>query len=361
MASLLSVFALAAFRRLLPVALPGALLFLLSACHQEIKDPHDPRFIVAEAQNWVILRGQLDTETRDDLKQMHKTVQDVPPAQLPLVEAQILKGMVLKKLIFARADALHINVDKEDAATFTALKGQFPSDAEFRAKLEQAGLTEDSLRANIHEKDIFNQTLVKDTSKSIDPSDAEVNAFYEENKDKLTIPEKMRASRILLMADDKMTPAARAAKKKLADKAHARVQKGEDFGKVAAEVSEDQYSKTKGGDVGYFQRGENEPAFDQVAFAMKDGETSPVFLTSTGYEFIRITNIQPQGVLPVSQVRDKIFSHLQNIKRSQAADAYFKKLMADNHVTMHLVPVKPDQLPGAPAAESTNAPSAAPH
>ena len=345
------------FRRLLPVVF----LFVLAGCHQEIKDPHDPRFIVAEGQNWVITRSMLDTELTTELKQMHKTVQDIPPAQLPTAEASLLEQMVVRKLVLARADALHLNVDQQDAAIFAKIKGQFPSDAEFKAKLKEANVTEDVLKSRIHERNLEVKVLETEAFKSADPSDVEVNAFYEQMKDKLTIPEKRRASRVLIMADDKMTPAARAAKKKAIDKAHARVVKGEDIGKVAAEVSDDQYSKSKGGDVGYFQKGENEPAFDQVAFSLKDGEISPVFPTATGYEFIRLTGIQPPGVVPIAQVRDRIFKHLQDMKRMEAKDAYDKKLMADNHVVIHLVPVAPELLPGAPAMPATNAPPPAPH
>ncbi len=62
------------------------------------------------------------------------------------------------------------------------------------------------------------------------------------NKDKFNVPPQIRASRILIIVDEKATPADKAAKKKAIDKAHDRVTHGEDFSKVATEVSEDRYS-----------------------------------------------------------------------------------------------------------------------
>ncbi len=168
-----------------------------------------------------------------------------------------------------------------------------------------------------------------------------------QNKDKLVTPDKVRASRIIVMVDDKTPPVTREAKKKVIEKAHARVLKGEDFARVAGEVTEDQYSKSKGGDVGYFQKGENEPAFDAVAFSSKPGAVSAVFQSPMGYQFLKVTDVHPGGVLSIAQARDNISAYLLQIKQREAVNAYAKKLLSTSGVTFHLVKVTPDQLPGA--------------
>ena len=63
---------------------------------------------------------------------------------------------------------------------------------------------------------------------------------------------------------------------------------GEDFAKVAAEVSTDTGTKVKGGDLGWFARGSMVPEFDTAAFAQKVGEISQPVKTQFGYHIIQV-------------------------------------------------------------------------
>jgi parvulin-like peptidyl-prolyl isomerase len=344
--------------------LAAVLLVSLSACHPAVTDPKDPNFIVAETKDWKITRAQLNDEIAGFLKERQKTVQDVDPAKMPLLETEVLKNMVIKKLLIAHAATLNLqDVDKEDAATLDKVKSQFPTQADLDAKLKTIGMTLDQLKQQIHEGTVARKTLQKEAFQNIEPSDAEINAFYLQNQDKLAVPEKVRVSRIIILADDKTSAADRAAKKKAIDKAHARVAKGEDFSKVATEVSEDRYSAPKGGDIGYTQRGENEATFDEVAFSTKPGVVSPVFQTTMGYQFLKVTDVHPAGTVPIAQARDRIVPYLRQLKERDAMDAYFKKLLADSGVTFHLKLVDPTQVlgpnQGAAATSGATPPSGA--
>ena len=344
-------------RRLPVFVLSAALILSFSGCHQVVTDPKDPRFIVAEGKNWIITRSQLDTEIGAFLREHQKTLQDVPAAQQPMLETDILNSMAIKRLILARAATLNLpDVEKTDAANYEQLKQHFPSEAEFQAQLKAVGVTADQLKQQIHENTLVRKTIETEALHNLPaPTDAEIDAFYLQNKDKLTVPDKIRASRILVLVDEKTSPADRTAKKKLIDRARARVMKGEDFSKVASEVSEDRYSAPKGGDIGYFQKGENEASFDQVAFTTKPGAVSAVFETPMGYQFIKVTDVHPGGVVSVAQARDVIANALMQEKQKQVLDAYTKNLLATSGAIFHLVRVNPNQLPGAlPAPAGTN-------
>ncbi len=115
-----------------------------------------------------------------------------------------------------------------------------------------------------------------------------VRAFYDEHPERYRQPEKVRARHILL----RLAPGAEEEEvgrvRGLADAALARIQAGEDFATVAAELSEDPGSKEKGGDLGFFARGQMVPPFEEVAFSLEPGATSDVVKTDFGFHVIRV-------------------------------------------------------------------------
>jgi parvulin-like peptidyl-prolyl isomerase len=346
----------------------AAAALALAGCHPAVTDPHDPRFIVAEKpKDWAITRADLSQEVDLFLRQQKQTRETIGPAKMPVLESRLLRGMVLKKLLLERATQMNIpaaEVDKEADALMAQVKGQFPSEQEFTKQIQAASLSLDDFKKKIREDVLIRKVLEADALHNVPPeqevSEQEIEDFYLKNKDKFVVPDKVRASRIVIMVNEPSTPGEKEAKKKEIDQAHARVMKGEDFGKVASEVSEDRYSAPKGGDIGYFQKGENEDNFDTVAFATKPGVVSPVFLTPMGYQFLKVTEVQPGGALSIAQVRDMIGQHLSADKVQQAENAYTRTLPEKNGVIFHLVQVDLPPTPSTDAGAATPPPAAPP-
>lgn len=77
-----------------------------------------------------------------------------------------------------------------------------------------------------------------------------------------------------------------------------RLTKGEDFAKVAREVSQDPSSASAGGDLGWFPRGLMVPEFEQAAFSLKPRELSPAIQTQFGYHIIQVLEREANRKLP---------------------------------------------------------------
>jgi len=342
------------------VALLG-LVLVTTSCHRAVTDPKDPKFIVAEKGSWQITRGELNQEIDGYLKHHQTTVAQVGPAKMPMLETAILDNIVLEKLLLDRAAALPLkDVDKEASAAFEQVKGRYPSEQEFEQQLKTAGLTDDVLKKRIHDQVLIHKVLETEAIQNVDPTEQEINDFYLKNKERFNIPPKIRASRILVLVDDKTSPADKVAKKKIIDQAHDSVAHGEDFAKIASTVSEDRYSAPKGGDIGFFQKGENEPQFDAVAFSIKPGVLSPVFETSLGYQFLKVTETQPGGPVSIADARKIITNYLRQGKQGEQMNAYTTKLLAEGGVTYHLVRVDLNPPSGAPASSPAPTNAAAP-
>jgi parvulin-like peptidyl-prolyl isomerase/nicotinamidase-related amidase len=98
-----------------------------------------------------------------------------------------------------------------------------------------------------------------------------------------------------------------------------RAKGGEDFAKLAREISEDKASAVQGGDLGFVGPGELVAPFEQAAFALKKGEISAPVRTPFGYHAIRVLDVKEGGKTPLKEVAPKIKETLGAQKSEQAA------------------------------------------
>jgi peptidyl-prolyl cis-trans isomerase D len=95
----------------------------------------------------------------------------------------------------------------------------------------------------------------------------------------------------------------------LAEEVLAKARRGEDFATLAKEYSEGP-TKSKGGDLGYFKRGQMTPPFEEAAFKLKKGEISDLVRTEFGYHIIKVEDIKEATTKTLEDVRDEIVDAL---------------------------------------------------
>ncbi len=145
-----------------------------------------------------------------------------------------------------------------------------------------------------------------------------VRRFYDEHADRYHLPERVRARHVLVRVEkDASEEKVQQAKQRI-DAALARIKAGEDFEKVAAELSEDPGSKERGGDLGFFPRGQMVPAFEDVAFQQKDGDTSEVVRTDFGFHLIRTEGHEAAKDRSFDEAAHEIAEELAGADRARA-------------------------------------------
>jgi len=97
--------------------------------------------------------------------------------------------------------------------------------------------------------------------------------------------------------------------RKAAKEILAKAREGGDFATLAKEHSEGP-TKSKGGDLGYFKKGQMMPTFDEAAFNMKKGEISDLVRTQFGYHIIKVEDIKEASTKSLEDVRDEIVDTL---------------------------------------------------
>ncbi|MDI6800746.1 MAG: peptidylprolyl isomerase [Thermodesulfovibrionales bacterium] len=156
--------------------------------------------------------------------------------------------------------------------------------------------------------------LNKELSKKAEVTDTDIQEYYNKNKADFKKPASYKLSHILVKTED------------AAKKAAERIKKGEDFAKVAKEISEDKESAKSGGDIGDFEKGKLPPEFDKAVQNMKKGQISAPIKTQFGYHIIKVADIKPESYIDLNNLKENLRSVLAREKQQKVLEEYVKGL-----------------------------------
>jgi peptidyl-prolyl cis-trans isomerase D len=153
-------------------------------------------------------------------------------------------------------------------------------------------------------------------------SDAEVEKYYAEHGAEFETPRQVRASHILVRVPDTGGSEAEDRARAAVADAIRRAKAGEDFAKIAREVSQDPGTKDRGGDLGLVRPGETVAPFEQALFALRKGEISPEPVrTPFGYHAIKVDEVREGGKKPLREVAPQIRERLHQAAADRTARA----------------------------------------
>jgi peptidyl-prolyl cis-trans isomerase C len=263
-----------------------------------------PGVVSAETAQKVMVTVGEETITQADLEARTAML---PPQirsrfETPAGRQQLLDQVVLISLL--SQEARRLKVDKQD---------------EVAKKIKE-------MTDNIIVQELTRQQVSSDIS----ISDEDIAAYYEANKEEFVRAEQINTSVIMFAAPAGAAPEVKEKKESLARETLARLKKGADFAEVARDVSEDQRTQRRGGTTGFFVKGRRErmygKKFEDVAFALQQGEMSDVLETEFGYCIVRLDERQPRTEQSLAEAKSKIERKLLQTKQKEAYDSYVEGL-----------------------------------
>jgi peptidyl-prolyl cis-trans isomerase C len=183
------------------------------------------------------------------------------------------------------------------------------------------------------------QYLDKVVAAGVTVTEDEVQRAYAERKEQLLQPEQVRARHLLVRVERTAPDAERAAARAKVEAIRARLAAGEDFARLAEELSEDPGSRGKGGDLGFFPRGRMLPEFEEAAFALEPGALSDVVETDYGFHLLRVEEKRAPALQPYAEVSGALRTMLTLDKKTQAVDAYVEQLVKEQKIGFTLDPL----------------------
>lgn len=249
---------------------------------------------------------------------------------LPAIKKKVLNRMIQEELLLQKAAEENIRVtDQEITKNLNKVKKRYKSEAQFKKQLEKAGLSLEEIIEKI-KKNLLIKKLSNKLTKNIKITEKEVENYFKNNKDSFTQTVKIKASHILVDT------------KKKANEIKDRLDSGVDFATLANKYSNGPSSK-KGGNIGFFSKGQMMPAFEKVAFNLEVGEISEPVKTKHGYHIIKVTDKKKPKKLEFEDVKNNIKSSLRNQKKPKILNNYLKKVSKESKIEK-LIKIKDSKI-----------------
>ena len=223
---------------------------------------------------------------------------------------QALDYMISEKIVEMEAKAQNIVVqDAEVEAEIEKAAEQYGSVEAFEQVVTAYGYSMDSIRNDV-KKSLLIEKLLRP---SIEITEEEMKAYFEENKAYLGEEEKVRARHILVDTEEK------------ALEVKSKLESGGDFAELAKEYSKDDSNKNNGGDLGFFPRGRMLQEFEDAAFSLEIGKISDPVKTDYGYHIIKVEEKKAGKEATYEESKAEIIDALVEEKLPEAYDTWLEK------------------------------------
>lgn len=313
------------------------------------------RNAIVKVNNHVITQGDYDELFKQTIKNpalqmfgLNDKKIDKKSFMYLMIKDKVVNELIIRTLIEDEVNKRGIKVSNKDAeeALQKAIE-QVGSKAKFNEILKQYGVSLAEFK-----KDLVEEVKMKklvDMLEKVTVTEADAKKYYNQNLSKFKYPDKVRASHILIAANEEEIKEAikadsknaqisdselkslvdkqMAEKLKKANEVLALVQKDPSaFAKIAKESSEDVESAKQGGDLGFFAQQEMVEPFAKAAFAMKPNTISGIVKTPYGYHIIMVTDRKAAGQDSFEKVKSDIMLYLENEKKVKVLENFIESL-----------------------------------
>lgn len=248
------------------------------------------------------------------------------PAKEAEYRERALQATIENELLFQEAKRRGYGTEAQEVEEqLRSIGAQFPAPQMFDEALTQMGLTREDLRRDLERAQSVQKMIEESIEPEISVSPEEARAYYDDNPELFTDPERVRASHILIMVGPEAPESDKAKARQSLEDLRARVLRGGSFAELARAHSEDP-SAGNGGDLGYFARGQTVASFEQAAFALEVGEISDVVVTPYGFHLIQLTDRQVATPVSYERVEESLSGFLRQRKTNEAIAELAKQL-----------------------------------
>lgn len=295
---------------------------------------------VATVNGEPLTRAQLDQATAVYLFRRGKTPAELSPRSLNIARRVALQQLIDDTLVrqYAEADGFQPDPDAV-AARVEAFEAQFPDEESYALRREALGLSRDEIHELLAGQVAQEEWLASRVAEATAVTDADLRAWFDENAATdpgAENPPLVRARHLFLSTVENDTPER---EQLIHDLRRQLLEGNADFAELTAAYSEDERTKHRGGDLGWFSPSRMPRDFTDIAFGLRPGQLSEPFRTSLGWHVVQILEARPPERLDFEALEPEIRAWLETDRRRYAIAS-----LLNRHKTVATVEVFPDNF-----------------
>jgi len=252
---------------------------------------------------------------------------DKRAARAASLRREVLDRLIDEELILQQAADLKLSISSEqvDSSIEEIKKQNNIDDDQLREALKGQGMSMAHYRADIKRQLLRFRVLNIAVGSRVNISDDEIKAYYERHM-KGSSNTQVRASHVFIAIPDGADRAAAAEKQAQAQKVLERAKAGEDFAKLARELSDDAATRAEGGDLGFFGKDMLPKPIEELVFSMQPGEIRGPVRADRGFHVIKMVDRKIKEPKPLDDVKDDIRMQLRQKDMERQTKNYLQEL-----------------------------------
>jgi len=288
---------------------------------------------VATVDGDVILMSEYERRAKPLIEEYEKFLTG-PDKEIRIKEfkEKILDQMIDEKVLIHEAKKMNIRVTgKEIQDGIEEIKKRFATEEEYNQELARQGLLGKKFEEQVKEQLMVIKLIDQEVkAKVVPPTDSEIEDFYKQNESEMVEPEQVRVRHILIRVNENTDK--NQALKKIRDILKEAKQGKTSFSELAKKYSEDA-SASRGGDLGFFIRGQMVRKFEEAAFALQVGEISDVVETEYGYHIIQCVEKKAAEKKNLEEIRDYLRNFIIQKKMEERYEKWLRRLRDTASIT----------------------------
>lgn len=296
--------------------------------------------VIAIVNDAIILNSELEARL---LPVRNEAMQIADPKErdrrLGKLQGQVMDEMVNEELIVQAAEAAKVDVEAgEVQAALDEIKQQNNLDEAGLAQVLAAqGYTVSGYKTDLRRQLLRHRAVNQLVAPKVQVTEEDVRARYDEMQRRSAAVSAVSLSHILFKLPEHPTEQQLTEAKTKAAKAIERVKAGEEFAKVATELSEDDSTKATGGQLGWFQRGSMaNPEWEPVVFAMDKNDVRGPVNGPQGLHVFFANELKKSDMKPLAEMKDAIMRELRRREMDKQTLTWIEELRKKAYIDIKL-------------------------